>query len=85
MLSRTIFNDEDEEGIHVFFCMLYISFLLIIISVVMNLFVVFIVEPQEVHTDENRALPEKKQKRIVKTPAQVAALENFYNGMLISL
>ncbi|KAL7613215.1 hypothetical protein Lser_V15G05779 [Lactuca serriola] len=36
-------------------------------------------EPQEVHTDENRALPEKKQKRIVKTPAQVAALENFYN------
>lgn len=36
-------------------------------------------EPQEVHNDENRALPEKKQKRIVKTPAQVAALENFYN------
>lgn len=36
-------------------------------------------EPQEVHTDEIRALPEKKQKRIVKTPAQVAALENFYN------
>lgn len=36
-------------------------------------------ELQEVHTDKNRALPEKKQKRIVKTPDQVAALENFYN------
>lgn len=36
-------------------------------------------EPQEIHMDENRALPEKKQKRIVKTPVQVAALENFYN------
>ncbi|MFS8007479.1 putative transcription factor homeobox-WOX family [Helianthus anomalus] len=36
-------------------------------------------EPQEVHTDENRALQEKKPKRIVKTRAQIAALENFYN------
>ncbi|KAI3746515.1 hypothetical protein L6452_08949 [Arctium lappa] len=36
-------------------------------------------ESREVHTDENRALPEKKQKRIVKTAPQVAALENFYN------
>ncbi|KAK9062709.1 hypothetical protein SSX86_019898 [Deinandra increscens subsp. villosa] len=38
-----------------------------------------IVEPQEIHTDEHKALPEKKPKRIVKTPTQVAALENFYN------
>ncbi|KAI3797839.1 hypothetical protein L1987_33103 [Smallanthus sonchifolius] len=36
-------------------------------------------EPQEVHTNENKALSEKKPKRIVKTPAQVTALENFYN------
>ncbi|KAD7477592.1 hypothetical protein E3N88_00728 [Mikania micrantha] len=36
-------------------------------------------EPQEVHADEHKALPEKKPKRIVKTPAQVAALEDFYN------
>ncbi|CAH1447854.1 unnamed protein product [Lactuca virosa] len=35
-----------------------------------------------VHTDENRALSEKKQKKIVNTPAQVAALDNFYNGHL---
>lgn len=36
-------------------------------------------ESCEVHSDDNRTLPEKKQKRIVKTPAQVEALEKFYN------
>lgn len=41
------------------------------------------VELQDVHTDENRSLPEKKYKRIVKTPNQIAALENFYNGKLL--
>ncbi|KDP43274.1 hypothetical protein JCGZ_22826 [Jatropha curcas] len=33
----------------------------------------------EVHSEENRVSPEKNSKRILKTPAQVMALEKFYN------
>ncbi|KAH8498753.1 hypothetical protein Peur_073937 [Populus x canadensis] len=36
-------------------------------------------ESSEVHFGENRVSPEKNLKRTVKTPAQVVALENFYN------
>ncbi|XP_071707219.1 uncharacterized protein [Rutidosis leptorrhynchoides] len=36
-------------------------------------------EPQELHTEDKSALPEKKHKRILKTREQLAALENFYN------
>ncbi|KAK2997284.1 hypothetical protein RJ639_025851 [Escallonia herrerae] len=36
-------------------------------------------ESCEVQSDENRSLPEKKPKRMVKTPSQVEALENFYD------
>ncbi|XP_011024955.1 PREDICTED: uncharacterized protein LOC105125967 isoform X1 [Populus euphratica] len=36
-------------------------------------------ESSEVHSEENRASPEKNLKRTVKTPAQVIALESFYN------
>ncbi|CAK9184411.1 unnamed protein product [Ilex paraguariensis] len=36
-------------------------------------------ESCEVHTDDSKVLSEKKHKRIVKTPSQVEALENFYN------
>lgn len=42
---------------------------------------VYIVEPQGVQADENGALLDKKPKRIHKTPKQLIALENFYNGM----
>lgn len=35
-------------------------------------------EPCEVHHEEDNALPENKQKRKFKTPAQLEALENFY-------
>ncbi|KAJ6310227.1 hypothetical protein OIU76_015040 [Salix suchowensis] len=36
-------------------------------------------ESSEVHSVENRFSPDKNFKRTVKTPAQVDALENFYN------
>nr|XP_043632843.1 homeobox-DDT domain protein RLT1 isoform X2 [Erigeron canadensis] len=36
-------------------------------------------DPQVVHADENKAITDKKPKRTVKTPDQIAALENFYN------
>ncbi|MCL7042435.1 hypothetical protein MKW94_030032 [Papaver nudicaule] len=35
-------------------------------------------EPCELHHEEENALPENKQKRRFKTPAQLEALENFY-------
>jgi len=42
-------------------------------------------ESSEVHFGENRVSPEKNLKRTVKTPGQVVALENFYNGTIASL
>ncbi|KAG8663127.1 homeobox-DDT domain protein RLT1 isoform X1 [Manihot esculenta] len=36
-------------------------------------------DSSEVHSEENRVSPEKNTKRILKTPAQIIALEKFYN------
>lgn len=37
------------------------------------------------HPEDDKALSEKNKKRIVKTHAQVQALEKFYNGKLVFL
>lgn len=36
-------------------------------------------DSSEVHSEDNKALPEKSKKRRFKTPSQVEALEKFYN------
>lgn len=43
--------------------------------------VINILESSEVHSEDNKALPEKSKKRRFKTPSQVEALEKFYIGM----
>lgn len=43
--------------------------------------VINISDSSEVHSEDNKALPEKSKKRRFKTPSQVEALEKFYNGM----
>ncbi|KAI8548108.1 hypothetical protein RHMOL_Rhmol07G0246800 [Rhododendron molle] len=40
--------------------------------------VINILESSEVHSEDNKALPEKSKKRRFKTPSQVEALEKFY-------
>jgi len=42
-------------------------------------------EASEMQSDENKLLMEKNKKRRLKTPAQLTALENFYNGRLTHL
>lgn len=42
-------------------------------------------ELSEVHSEENKVASEKDKKRRLKTPAQVMALEKFYNGMISTL
>jgi hypothetical protein len=42
-------------------------------------------ELSEVHSEENKVSSEKDKKRRLKTPAQVMALEKFYNGMISTL
>lgn len=43
--------------------------------------IVNILESSKVHSEEERVLPDMNKKRRLKTPAQVEALEKFYNGM----
>lgn len=45
----------------------------------------FFLESCEMHPEDDKALSEKNKKRIVKTHAQVQALEKFYNGKLAVL
>ena len=45
----------------------------------------FLLESSEVHSEENKVSSEKDKKRRLKTPAQVMALERFYNGMITYL
>jgi len=40
-------------------------------------------ETTEMQSEENKLSMEKNKKRRLKTPAQLTALENFYNGTLI--
>lgn len=43
------------------------------------------VDSNEVHSEENKTSLDNNKKRVLKTPAQLMALEKFYNGENASL
>lgn len=43
------------------------------------------IDASQMHSEENKGSSEKNVKRRFKTPEQVTALENFYNGMMAYL
>ena len=43
-----------------------------------------IIDSGEVQTEENKVSVDVNKKRMLKTPAQVMALENFYKGINFS-
>lgn len=47
-----------------------------------DLYVLFLIDSGEVPADGDKASTENSKKRKLKTPIQVMALENFYNGKL---
>jgi hypothetical protein len=58
---------------------------IVLISNVSQLLFYWCLESGGAQSEENRVSLEKDKKRRLKTPAQVMALEKFYNGMITSL
>jgi hypothetical protein len=58
---------------------------IVLISMVSQLLFYSCLESGGAQSEENKVSLEKDKKRRLKTPAQVIALEKFYNGMITSL
>lgn len=58
---------------------------IVLISMVSQLLFYSCLESGGAQSEENKVSLEKDKKRRLKTPAQVMALEKFYNGMITSL
>ena len=48
----------------------------------LNGFIIYVSDSGEIQCEENKELPEKNKKRRFKTPSQLQALEDFYNGKI---